>query len=166
MHFARFLLPLAPMLLAACSERPTQQSDEAATSGYVIGLGEIMGLNQMRHAKLWFAGQADNWPLAAYELEELREGFSDAMRYHAHHKSVPRPLTEMIPEYMDVPLANLDRVVASRDKAGFIKAYDALTAGCNGCHEEADFGYNVITRPTAPPYSNQAFEPAGPDGTR
>jgi hypothetical protein len=37
-----------------------------------------MTLTQMRHAKLWFAGQAANWPLAAYELDELHEGMQDA----------------------------------------------------------------------------------------
>jgi hypothetical protein len=36
------------------------------------GLGEIMTLNQMRHAKLWRAGEAQNWSLAAYELDELQ----------------------------------------------------------------------------------------------
>jgi hypothetical protein len=35
------------------------------------GLGEIMSANQMRHVKLWFAGEAGNWPLASYEVDEL-----------------------------------------------------------------------------------------------
>lgn len=166
MKTPRLLLLVGPLLVAACSSKVPEHKDKPAAPGYVIGLGEIMGLNQMRHAKLWFAGQAGNWPLAAYELDELREGFGDAMRYHPHHKSVPRPLTEMIPEYVDVPLGDLYKAVASKDKAGFVKAYDALTAGCNGCHQEADFGFNVITRPTVPPYSNQAFEPRETEGAR
>src|SRR5262249_46301319 len=44
------------------------------------GLGEIMALQQMRHSKLWFAGSAGNWPLAEYELDELKEGFGDVRR--------------------------------------------------------------------------------------
>jgi hypothetical protein len=43
--------------VAACSREP-------ATPAYTPGLGEIMTLTQMRHAKLWFAGQAGNWSLA------------------------------------------------------------------------------------------------------
>ena len=31
------------------------------SDAYVPGLGEIMSLQQMRHAKLWLAGQAENW---------------------------------------------------------------------------------------------------------
>ena len=44
---------------------------------YQPGLGEIMALQQMRHIKLWFAGHAGNWPLADYEIGELKEGFED-----------------------------------------------------------------------------------------
>jgi hypothetical protein len=37
----------------------------------------IMSLQQMRHPKLYFAGQAENWDLAAYEPDEIGEGFDD-----------------------------------------------------------------------------------------
>ena len=36
-----------------------------------------MPLQQMRHIKLWFAGRAGNWPLADYEIDQLKEGFDD-----------------------------------------------------------------------------------------
>src|SRR5262245_49113865 len=42
-----------------------------APRGYVPELGELMILQQVRHTKLWFAGEAGNWPLAEYEIEEL-----------------------------------------------------------------------------------------------
>src|SRR4051812_29415329 len=48
---------------------------------YIPGLGEIMTLQQMRHLKLWFASQAGNWSLADYELDELKEGFEDVVKY-------------------------------------------------------------------------------------
>lgn len=123
-----------------------------------------MGLNQMRHAKLWFAGQAGNWPLAAYEIDELREGFGDVERYHPHHKDVPEPIGQLVQEYVGGPLADLDKAVADKDHGEFNAAFDALTNGCNGCHEAAHFGFNVIRRPTSPPYSNQSFEPAKASG--
>ena len=47
---------LAAVLCAACTAR------------YTPGLGELMSLQQMRHAKLWFAGQEKNWPLADLRL--------------------------------------------------------------------------------------------------
>jgi len=157
------MLAFATLLLTvSCSEQDNQTGSdrELKPPAYVIGLGEIMGLNQMRHAKLWFAGQAGNWPLAAYEIDELREGFADAALYHNRHKSVPRPLNEMIPEYMDRPLADLETAVREKDRAAFVGTFDELTQGCNACHREAGFGFNVVTRPTRPPVSNQSFAPA------
>ena len=85
---------------------------------------DAMGLNQMRHAKLWFAGQAGNWPLAAYEIDEMREGFEDARHLHDHHKGVPQPLSKMIPAFIDPPLAELDRAVAGKDPAAFARAFE------------------------------------------
>ena len=61
--------------LSACRREP-------ATPPFTPGLGEIMTMTQMRHAKLWFAGTAGNWPLASYELDELDEGMQDAATFH------------------------------------------------------------------------------------
>jgi hypothetical protein len=142
-------LALLALLLAACS-RP-------APAPYTPGLGEIMTLTQMRHAKLWFAGEAANWALADYELKELEEGFEDATRFHPTHADAPRPLTELVPEFMDPPSQALQRAVADRDPTAFVAAYDGLTAACNGCHEATGFGFNVVSRPTTNPYANQDF---------
>src|SRR5690242_1138313 len=45
---------------ASCGRQP------AAGEAYVPGLGEMMTLQQMRHVKLWLAGEAGNWELAGY----------------------------------------------------------------------------------------------------
>lgn len=126
---------------------------------YVIGLGEIMGAVQIRHGKLWFAGDKQNWELAAYEMDELQEGFDDAMKYHPNHHSVPRPLTEMLPEYMIQPVADLRAAIAAKDHSKFVEAFDYATASCNPCHTEANFGFNVVVTPATPPYDNQSFDP-------
>jgi len=136
------------VLGTACS-----QESEA----YEPGLGEIMSLTSMRHQKLWFAGQAGNWRLAAYELDELQEGFADAVRFHPTHKDAARPLTELVPEFTAGPIESVRRGISMRDPAVFEAAFDALTAGCNGCHVAADFSFNVIVRPAANPFSNQSF---------
>src|SRR5438105_1786991 len=78
---------------------------------FVPGLGEIMTLTQMRHAKLWFAGQAGNWPLAAYELDELHEGLDDAATFHPTHKDADMPLPGLIDKIMKEPLDRLGKAV-------------------------------------------------------
>jgi hypothetical protein len=66
----------------------TSGSRRPAEPQYKPGLGEIMTLTQMRHMKLWFAGQNANWPSASYELDELNEGLSDAGTFHPHIKTL------------------------------------------------------------------------------
>jgi len=139
--------------VSACQRAP-------ATPPFTPGLGEIMTLTQMRHSKLWFAGQAGNWPLAAYELDELNEGMEDAATFHPTHKDISLPIPGLIEKIMKEPIQKVEKAVASRDQAGFAEAFDQLTEGCNACHRATNFGFNVVTKPTANPYSNQAFEPA------
>jgi hypothetical protein len=132
---------------------------EAATAAFTPGLGEIMTLTQMRHAKLWLAGQAANWPLASYELDELREGMQDAATFHPTHKDAPVPIPEVINKIMTDPLLQLENAISARDSSRFNQAFDALTEACNSCHRATNFGFNVVTRPTGNPYVNQTFEP-------
>jgi hypothetical protein len=128
------------------------------SKGYEPGLGEIMTLNQMRHAKLWYAGQARNWELADYELDELEEGFADVVKFHPTHKDAPLPLSALVPKIMGQPIRDLRGAIKAKDAPAFAVAYDAVTAGCNSCHQATNFGFNVVRRPSDPSwFSNQDF---------
>jgi len=147
--------------LAACGQAPGRPPAGAtgASEPYVPGLGELMSLQQMRHAKLWFAGQAGNWPLASYEVDELTEGFDDIVRLHPTHKDSPVAPRDVIPTMVMAPLDVVRRAVDAHDGAAFTAAFDALTEGCNNCHRATSFGFNRVQRPAANPYPNQVFEP-------
>ena len=134
--------------------RQTPEAPEA----YTPGLGEIMTLTQMRHVKLWLAGEATNWALAAYEVDELAEGFDDAVKFHPTHKSSPVPLSKVIPLIMDRPMVELRAAIDKKDSADFARAFTELTAACNSCHQATNFGFNVVQRPTSNPFPNQAFQ--------
>jgi len=139
---------LLSLLAAACG---------GGEAPFAPGLGEIMSLQQMRHAKLWFAGNAGNWELAAYEADELEEDFADAMHFHPTHKDSPVPLTKAIPDYMDAAVKKLRGAIDAKDAANFAPAFDALTGSCNGCHQATRFGFNVVVRPTSSSFANQDF---------
>ena len=62
---------------------------QSAKEPYNPGLGEFMTATQLRHAKLWFAGKDSNWDLAAYEIDEIKEGLEDAARLHPNFDGVP-----------------------------------------------------------------------------
>ena len=145
------LVALLLVAAAGCSREPPES--------YAPGLGEIMTLQQMRHSKLWFAGQANNWELAAYELKELQEGFDDVVKFHPTHEGAPLPLAQLVPEMIESPLKDLEEIVAAKDRGRFFTGFDDLTKACNACHEAASFGFNVVERPSQNPYTNQAFQP-------
>ena len=149
-----FAILFAAVLLATLQARAQEASTpQAATPGpasepYEPGLGEIMALQQMRHIKLWFAGRAGNWPLADYEIDELKEGFDDVNQ---------RLGGDMVEKAVAARIAALEKAVEAKDRAAFANAFDQLTAGCNSCHQALDHAFIVIQRPTSLPYSDQSF---------
>jgi hypothetical protein len=148
--------------LAAARAQPVQHHDQGesanAADRYAPGLGEIMSFQQMRHSKLWFAGRVRNWALAGYELDELKEGFDDVVKYAPTHDGVElKPAVEAITQR---EIADLDKAIKAQDRAAFTAGFDRLTAACNACHQTAKHAFIVIQRPRGLPYTNQTFAPA------
>jgi hypothetical protein len=128
---------------------------EAGNRAYVPGLGEIMALQQMRHAKLWFAGSNKNWQLAAYELDELREGFADAENLHSVQDQIP--VAQLVDKITTKPLEEVGKAIEEKNSTLFSKTFDGLTMACNECHQAAKHAYIVIKRPDPLPFGNQDF---------
>lgn len=70
------------------------------------------------------------------------------------------PIDQAVPKIMAERLANVGDAIAKKDRGPFTGAYDALTEGCNACHQATNFGFNVVKRPTANTFSNQSFAAA------
>lgn len=151
------LVIAAALVLPGCAHHHDGLASEQAHQHFAPGLGEFMAQTATRHAKLWFAGQARNWPLAGYEVDELHEGLEDAGHYHPNHKHIQEPIPTLIASHMDQPLAGLEQAIAARNPQAFIENYDKLTEACNSCHRQTEFGFNVVVRPTSNPFTNQAF---------
>jgi hypothetical protein len=130
---------------------------QPARESYEPGLGEFMTATQLRHAKLWFAGKQNNWNLAAYEIDEIKEGLEDAARLHPNFDGVP--VAEMIKTIIDPRIARLEKAVRAKSSAKFMVAFDELTSGCNSCHAGANKPFIRIQRPTKSPLTNQNFAP-------
>jgi hypothetical protein len=104
-------------------------------------------------------GQAENWDLAAYEIDELDEGFDDVIKFHPTHKDAPVAPRDAIPRIVTAPLAEVRAVIGRKDARAFGPAYDALTTACNNCHQAMNFSFNVVQRPATNPYPGQLFTP-------
>jgi len=155
-----FVAATSILAVTGCGRAPSptlSPSPSVSIEPYVPGLGEIMSLQQMRHAKLWLAGQARNWELAAYEVKELGEGFDDVVKLHPTHEGSPVAPKDAIPRMVTKPLEDLRQAVDKQGPAAFAAAYDSLTAACNNCHVATNFGFNHVQRPASNPYPNQVF---------
>jgi hypothetical protein len=130
---------------------------QPASAPYEPGLGEFMMATQLRHAKLWFAGKNHNWDLAAYEIDEIKEGLEDAAKLHSTVDGVP--VADMIKTIIDPRIEQLEKAVGAKNNAQFVAAFDELTDGCNACHAGAGKPFIRIQRPSGPPFSNQNFAP-------
>lgn len=118
---------------------------------YRPGLGEFMSSIQVHHAKLWFAGINRNWPLADFEIHEIREAIDDIREYNQDRPEIGQ--LPMIEPVIDTVL----RSIQLKDEKLFRQTFTSLTATCNGCHQATEHGFNVVIIPTQPPYSNQDF---------
>ncbi len=149
------LLVLLMPGLAAAQQRMNMPETKSAAP-YHPGLGELMSaFVQPRHIKLGLAGNARNWPLAAYELHELAETFDEIAKLVPTHDNMPIP--EMIASTVKPTLAGLDAAVKATNPAAFTKAYADLTAACNTCHQSANHPIIVIQIPTTSPFPDQDF---------
>jgi hypothetical protein len=109
----------------------------------------------IRHASLWFAGEAENWPLADYMIHELEELVEAIEELHPVYREVQ--VAALIREMTHPAVEALEEAVEGEDRAAFAGAYDRLTAACNACHVASDRGVLVIQRPTAPPLTNLRY---------
>jgi hypothetical protein len=149
-----FAALIAAAVLAAgvaCAQdggKPAEPSaDEAGTSPR---LSDIMVQQQMRHIKLWFAGDARNWVLANYELDQLKDGFDDIAKLLGG---------DIAQQHVGGAVSRVEKAIDGKDHAGFVAAFDRLSAGCNACHRTLDHAFIVVQRPVLLPYSDQRFSP-------
>ena len=123
-----------------------------STEQYVPRLGDIMNTIQQRHMKLWFAGKARNWELAAYELRQLELGLMEAATLYS---GIPATNVTRLGE----PAQSVANAIEAKDSRRFAKAVSEFTDGCNACHQSIGRGFIIIQMPTVSPFSDQVFPP-------
>jgi hypothetical protein len=139
-----------PFAIAQSDFKPSSTVKE-----YVPRQVEIMSAAQLQHLKLWFAGKAKNWDLAAYELLQLKDSLVQAA---VLYPGIPASnLTTLM-----APLQSLSDAITAKDGRRFVSAIGELTDGCNACHRSMERGFVVIRLPSdREPPANQLFAPQG-----
>jgi hypothetical protein len=107
-------------------------------------------------ANLWFAGRAENWPLAEFYLSETRSHLRWAVRripIRKDNQGHDIKLAEILEAFENGLLTPLKTSIDSKNRAGFEKGYKESLSGCYSCHKAADKPY---LRPALP------LQPASP----
>ncbi len=151
---------MAGFVLIACNpneqkikdlENQIQVLSEKASTAYSPGYGEIMGMIQVHHAKLWFAGKNQNWELAKFEIHELKESLENLEKYQKNrieneHISMIYPILDSLGNSLD-----------GNNSVAFENSYQSLTNTCNTCHKLTNYEYIQICTPELPINGNQIF---------
>jgi hypothetical protein len=113
-------------------------------------LVETMSAAQLQHLKLWFAGKAKNWDLAAYELLLLKDSLVEAALFYP---DIPTSNVTTL-----APLKSISDAITAKDSGKFASTVQELTDGCNACHRSMERGFVVIQIPKEQPFANQVFQ--------
>jgi hypothetical protein len=142
-----------------------KQAELAANTAPKAELGQQMLLLQLRHGRLWAAGENQDWLLAQFQLAELNEALDDVVEQNGDDAALqPQQLSVVLPAIMKPAVSQLRKAIDAQDRVAFEKAYDGLSNACSSCHQAADHGFLVIQRPKTPVLDNLRTEPAKSGG--
>lgn len=123
-------------------------------------LGQQMLELQIRHDRLWWAGQAGNWNLAYFMVGELGEALRGIEQTNGEAPELlPEKLSEVMPAVMNPAIRTVQKALEKKDKAQFAEAYDQLSAACTTCHQMAGFEFLHMQRPRTPLLDNLRYAP-------
>jgi len=114
-------------------------------------------LVQPRHMKLYYAGQAKNWQLAAFQINELRGALARIGRTIPNYRNIN--VDTAVASIFADKLKAVDAAVKAADLAQFNAAYVEMTAACNDCHKSMEHAFLVIKIPESGNFPDQEFRP-------
>jgi len=111
---------------------------------------------------LWFAGKAENWPLADFYLGETKSHLKWAVRAKPIRKdNAGRDinLTNILEAFENSQLTQLKQAVDRKNKAAFEAVYKESLTTCYSCHKASDKPYLRPQVPTKPEAAIINFDP-------
>jgi cytochrome c553 len=111
---------------------------------------------------LWFAGTAENWPLADFYLSETRSHLRWAVRripIRKDNQGKDVNLENILQAFENSQLTQLKKAIDSKDKAAFETVYKESLTVCYSCHKAADKPYLRPRVPIEPASRIMNFDP-------
>ncbi len=144
---------------AATPREPSREELEGrvkALEDLVPDQAHIMADVSEHFANLWFAGQAENWPLAEFYLNETRSHLHWAVRripVRKDNQGREIKLADILTAFENGMLTPLKGSIDGKNKPAFEKKYRESLTGCYSCHKAADKPFlrpQVPERPASP----------------
>lgn len=132
-------------------------ADSTEMESEELEVAVLMQRFQWNVNKLYFAGMANNKPLANFYLHELEESMEELAEHPIEENG--QRLDELVRAWGLAPLESLEDSLEKTDPKGFKLAYEAFIKNCNGCHISSGHPYIRIVLPSQPVMDNQDFNP-------
>jgi len=105
-------------------------------------------------ANMWFAGQAQNWPLARFYFNETRQHIRWSIRVRQSRKDAdgrPVDLKSIFDAIDTSTFETLKATIDQNDGAAFRGAYERTLESCYSCHKAAGLPFLRPMVPTMGP---------------
>ncbi len=113
-------------------------------------------------ANLWFAGKAENWPLADFYLGETKSHLRWAVRRipsRKDNRGQDVNLEKILEAFENSQLTELKQAVDRKDRSEFEAVYKVSLTVCYSCHKAADKPYLRPQIPREPASRIMNFDP-------
>jgi len=111
---------------------------------------------------LWFAGKAENWPLADFYLAETKSHLRWAVRVkpiRKDNRGQDINLGNILEAFENSQLTELKQAVDRKDRQAFESVYRTSLTSCYSCHKASDKPYLRPQVPDRPEASIINFDP-------
>jgi hypothetical protein len=133
-----------------------------STKELVPDQAHIMADVGYHFTNLWFAGKAENWPLADFYLGETKSHLKWAVRAKPIRKDNAGKdinLPGILEAFENSQLTQLKQAVDRKDKAAFEAVYKESLTVCYSCHKTSDKPYLRPQVPAKPEAGIINFDP-------
>jgi hypothetical protein len=134
----------------------------AALEQLIPDQAHIMADVGYHFTNLWFAGTAENWPLADFYLAEAKSHLRWAVRripIRKDNQGQEINLGNILEAFENSQLTQLKKMIDGKDRAAFEATYRESLAVCYSCHTAADKPYLRPRVPDAPETRAINFDP-------
>jgi hypothetical protein len=123
--------------------------------------GEAMGEVGRRFELAGRAAQANRFELAAFEVDEMGEVFSQLPHAELPKEGNAKVLPPMIEEFTKSELPDLARAAKNKDVSAFADAFARAAAACNACHVASGHGFIEVPASFGKPVPDVEPVPSG-----